>query len=146
MASDDNWGDPISVYDDNDALGDGMIVAVSRRDRCTANLFHSLARSLPETPPNCWPVDLFGWIGAKDGEDRAMAALKGLLGTWEREARRIHEENTEGGILTLWIDRNDEGRILGLTRDEAKLTAAGVRVWLIPNEVGGITAMFPEDY
>lgn len=144
--------DVISSYTDEQAIDDGMLVTIGKRDRCTHNLFAALVRDLPKgaQPPDRWPVSLLEWFGAGDGEKgdnmRALAALKGMIGTHGPNAHRIYEQNIDGGILTLWIDREGDGAIIGLREQETDVQTVAVRVWLIPNEVGGLTAMFPEDY
>ena len=144
--------DVISSYSDAQAVDDGMLVAIEKHDRCTHNLFAALVRDLPKgaQPPDRWPVSLMEWFSAGKGEkgdnQRALAAVKGMIGTHSPNARRIYDENIDGGILTLWIERKGDGAIIGLREQEADIQAVAVSVWLIPNEVGGITAMFPEDY
>ena len=142
----------ISTYTDAEAVDDGMLVPIEANDRATRPLWDCLVRGLPEDgqPPNRWPVALLQWFGSA-GTDahrdlRAKASLVGLLGSFGREARRIYDENIDGGILALWIDRKDDGPIVGLCSSEKELTETGVRIWILPNEIGGLTVMFPEDY
>ncbi len=138
----------ISGYGDDAAVGDGILVPVGKRDRVTRTLWTFMAEGLGEKPPNQWPVNLMGYVMAKDGNDRALAASGALLDTWDREARRIYDENIGGGIFTLWVDVTSEG-IQGIyqerdrTKDEREPMT---RLWFIPNELGGMTLMFPEDY
>ena len=73
-------------------------------------------------PPSNWAIPLMMWIGG----DVAKALATGLIENNRAAATRIYEENLDGGIWTEELH--------------------GATIWLIPNEVGGITAMFPEDY
>ena len=120
--------EPISTYGDAQAVDDGALVAVSERDRVTCNAFGWMQDNIgnSDTPPNRWPVNLFPWCRAKDAGARAVAAAQGLIGEEANTARRIYEGNIGGGIHT-WEH-------------------SGKTFWLIPNEVGGVTLMVPEDY
>lgn len=138
----------ISMYTDEQAQEDGILVPVGKDNRVTRTLWEFMAEKLGDKPPNQWPVNLMGYVMAKDGHDRALAASGALLDTWDHEARRIYDENIGGGIFTLWVDVTSEG-IQGIyqerdrTKDEREPMT---RLWFIPNELGGMTLMFPEDY
>ncbi len=138
----------ISSYGDEQAQEDGILVPVGKKDRVTRTCWEFLAAKLGEKPPNQWPVNLMGYVMAKDGNDRALAASGALLDTWDREARRIYDENIGGGIFTLWVDVTSEG-IQGVYQERDKTADERepmTRLWFIPNELGGMTLMFPEDY
>lgn len=49
-----------------------------------------------------------------------------LINRDEAIARRVYDENIGGGIYCVWVD--------------------GRKMWLMPNENGGMSLMFPEDY
>jgi hypothetical protein len=117
------WDDAILVssYTDEQAVEDGFLVELGGNDRATRALYEYLRGLEITTPPDRVVVDLLSFM-----RDSALGILKGLVGTYGREARRIYEENVGGGIWTT--------ELLGKT------------VWVIPNELGGMTAMFPEDY
>jgi hypothetical protein len=155
----------ISSYTDGEAVADGILVAVTKQDRVTRSVWSWMTAKTPADPPNCWPVDLMGWIstptkkqalallakyGADDGQkrlnqmirDKALAMSRGLLGTHAGAARRTYEQNTDGGIYKLFaVEQN--GVIAGL---ESKPTPGAVVLWIMPNENQGVTLMFPEDY
>lgn len=138
----------ISSYDDGQAVEDGFLVPVGKQDRVTRTCWEWMAEKLGDKPPNQWTINLMGYVMAKDGNDRALAASGGLLDTHSREAQRIYDENIGGGIFTLWVDEDDEG-IKGVyqerdrTEDEREPMT---KLWFIPNELGGMTLMFPSDY
>ena len=150
-----DYGEPISVYTDAQAVEDGNLVAVTPTDRTTGAVWGWLLERLPKEakPPNGWPVDMMGWFRAKSERDKALAASTGLIGMHARQARTVYEENIGGGIFTLAAVVGKGGLIMALWDDveaaEARFIPDGLEVrklWLIPNEVGGVTLMFPEDY
>lgn len=134
----------ISMYTDDMAVEDGILVPLNGQDRVTRACWEWMADKLGDSPPDRWPVELMGYIGAESGDDRALAAAKGLLGSWEKKARTVYEENIGGGIFTLWVRESDEA-IIGITDSEFG-DGEATRLWFIPNELGGMTLMFPEDY
>ena len=143
----DLFGPVIYSYTDEQAREDGVLVAVSRKDRVTQAAFNFLAEHLTPRPPSQWPVDMMGYFRAKDGEDRALAAANGLISVHGPDARRIYENNIGGGIWEAWAVSKKDGALLSLfksapTSDEWEAT----KLWLIPNEMGGLTLLFPEDY
>ena len=142
------FGEPISVYTDDQAVDDGTLVAINRKDRVTRPVFEYLAQATPEgaQPPSCWPVEMMGWFRAKTKDDKAIALAVGLIGGHGQIARRIYEHNTGGGIWTAWAVAKD-GVLVQLSEIEPKLTGYEIRkLWLLPNGEGGMTLMFPEDY
>ncbi len=145
-------GAVISQYTDHDALADGDLVAVTNQDRCTRGLFEDIARQLPEDrPPTCWPIDLLTWCrGAQDGPTRAMSACKGLIGQ-----SKLAVNHADGAAVRRWYvlryverDRKRCATIAALIEHEPHEDQAGmaVEMWLLPNEVGGVTLMLPSDY
>jgi hypothetical protein len=130
----------ISTYGDEQSVEDGNIVAVGGNDRVTIACYAWIAASLPTegSPPNGWPVELMGWCTG----DKSLAAVKGLIGSHSSQARRVWDENIGGGVYKLFADMRG-AVIRGLSGSE---TTDDVELWLIPNEVGGITLMFPSDY
>lgn len=145
--------DVIAEYGDEQALDDGVIVAVSGRDRVTNTAFAWIQEHVgcKSQPPNRWPVDLFPWCSAERDADRAgdlqvsarraVAAVRGVIGTYQRQA---HERDQAGHMLELWADVRSDG-VHGLVEQEPDNPHA-TRFWLVPNELGGITLMFPSDY
>lgn len=138
------YGPVISSYTDDQAVDDGVLVKVTKRDRVTRAAWEWLGKTLPEkgAPPSYWAVDLMGWCRAKSPDERALAAARGLIGAHARRAREVHEQNLDGGILTL-IAVERQGRIVRLLESDQ---AEGTKLWLMPNDNGGVTLMFPSDY
>ena len=105
---DEFFGEPISTYTDQQALADGVLVAVPGDggvNRVTRAVFDHFAESLG-TSPITGPV----------------ANITPL---------------TDAIRAMLQIESNDGWRT-GVHQ--------GKELWLIPNEVGGLTLMLPEDY
>jgi hypothetical protein len=166
--------DVISTYTDAEACDDGTLVALNPKDRVTRTVWEWLATKAPKTnkPPNRWPVEMMGWFRAmsiskpeaakllsKYGlgaiavreriiADRKAAALsRGLISTNRQIAARIYEENIEGGIFKVLVQSKDDdlenGEIEGIAQFQSLI---GTWLWILPNENGGMTLMFPEDY
>jgi hypothetical protein len=171
--------DVISRYSDNDAVDDGVLVAIGARDRVTRTVWEALAERAPagSKPPNRWPVDMMGWFqaenikkpealaliakyGAEEGQKKlnqiiadrkALALSKGIVSTHGRQAVKVYEENTDGGIYKLYATVGESGKFesletVTLTNGEGTSCNLLPPFWLLPNENGGITLMFPEDY
>jgi hypothetical protein len=147
----DIFGEPISQYTDADAVNDGILVAISPRsnDRVTRTVFEFLKTSAPNgsEPPSNWPVEMMGWFRSEDGSDeKALALASGLIGRDARRARQVYEENIDGGIFKLHAVVN-YGKLTELASGAGSDTSAThTALWLLPNEMGGITLMFPSDY
>ncbi len=150
-AQEDLWADAelISAYTDAQAVEDGVLVALWGAYRATRAVWEWLCEHLEGgQPPEGWPVALRAWCEAQTPAGRALAALGGLIGTYEAEARRIYEENAEGGILELQalLTANDQIAGLHVGAQQQQEQRLARRLWLLPNEVDGVTLMFPEDY
>ncbi len=155
--------DVISTYTAGQAVADGMMVAVTPRDLVTIGLFSHLAEVAPMTgqPPAEWPVpivafckgraaDVIEAIGEENARKVVAAALcVGLIDHHRVQAQRIHVQNIQGGIFTGYV-LNDGTRCTGfhVAPDETELEEhfGRRRVWLMPNEMDGITMMFPSEY
>jgi hypothetical protein len=148
------FGPVISSYTSEQAVDDGVLVAVTTKDMVTRQVFDFLSRYAAgaEQPPDCWPIELMTWVRAaamprevalkliaelgKDGaqahfkkrigDNRACSMAKGLIDVNLRQAQKVYDDNIGGGI---W-----------------KHEALDRTFWLVPNELGGMTLMFPEDY
>lgn len=140
----DIFGPCISRYSDADAIEDGVLVALDKRDRATVNVYSQIAKIAEDqkTPPDRWTVDLFGYCRAKTGEARALAMMSGLIG----DVRMMQPRNAERrddtfavryavigprGFSRLTTDEPTDGHFLSLL--------------IMTNEVGGLTLMLPED-
>lgn len=166
------FGKPISVYTDREAVEDGLLVPVTLRDRVTRSVWEWLHANTPLTaePPSCWPVEMMGWFRAgsitqkqaqvmiaRHGMDaqkvyekemrdkKALALALGLIARDERKAREVYEQNIGGGIHRAFANVTD-GKITCLCEGDHALVNADVAMWLIPNELNGVTLMFPDDY
>jgi hypothetical protein len=164
-------GEVISVYADAQAVEDGILVPLNSHDRVTSHLWEWLKETTPmeAQPPHCWPVDMMLWFKAKDvpreaalellakhGEEgqhqldeivrsrRAAALALGILGEYSRRATEVYERNLDGGIFGLYARLND-GTLHGLAAQKT-LGEEDCRLLMVPNDAGGITLMFPEDY
>ena len=105
---DEFFGEPISTYTDQQALADGILVAIPGDggvNRVTRAVFDHFTESLG-TSPITGPVANITPL---------MDAIRAML--------RIEPDDG-------WRVGEYQGR----------------EFWLIPNEVGGLTLMFPEDY
>ena len=162
----------ISTYTDGQACEDGVLVAVNAKDRVSRALWEYLVEKAPKgnQPPNRWPIDLLTWFRAEAikredalkliaelgkeeatkkfarmiADRKALALAKGIISTHAKQATRVYEENIGGGIYKLFAVESPDGRqITDLTADQGENKTV---LWLLPNENGGITLMFPEDY
>ena len=105
---DEFFGEPISTYTDQQALQDGILVAIPGDggvNRVTRAVFNHFTESLGTSPIT----------GTVTNITPLMDAICAML--------RIEP---------------DDGWRTGLHQDR--------ELWLIPNELGGLTLMFPEDY
>lgn len=167
------FGEPISTYSAQQAVEDGVLVAITRHDAVTRTAWEWIKDRVPldAQPPNCWPVNLMGWFQAGDISPlaaRKMIAKRGLEAQKEYEQKVRHDktlaltqglisresqiairkEEQGGGIHTLYIRLRDIGKntqqhILASLDDTE--TPNCQTVYLRPNECGGVTLMFPED-
>ena len=120
------FGDVVFSYTDEQAIDDGVLnpflTPQSRdtRHRITANAYHELTEHHRPVYPNYTEQDFMRFY---------LAELLPLA----PEAFRVYEKNIGGGILKT----DDDFQITNQERDV---------VWYVPNDVGGVTMMKPEDY
>jgi hypothetical protein len=123
-----DFGDNVVFrYTDQQAVDDGVLVAVAPKDRVSRAAWEYLASNSPD----------------QDREVRdkhATAFVLGLIANRGKDARRVYEQNTDGGIYQVWIHIDGAGIYAFANQGQGK------RMWLMPNEQGGLTLMFPEDY
>ena len=151
MTTENPFGEVIYRYTDTQAQDDGILVALNGRDRMTRTVFDYFVKHVPDgpKPPGGWPVEIMGWFKrskndpVRDAFNRAVALAKGLVGGYGAEARRIYDENIGGGVFKLAVLLAND-KLSGLTAGAA--ANEGTLLWLMPNELGGMTLMFPEDY
>jgi len=142
------FGEPISVYTDDEAVDDGTLVAINSKDRVTRPVWDWLISTMDmknPKPPSGWPVNLFGYFGAKTKDERVKAMCEGIIDVNRKQAQRVYDENIAGGIFSLWI--NHEGGYGGrpISVDNKESEGGQMRLWFVPNG-NGLTLMFPEDY
>ncbi len=109
----------ISTYTDGQAVEDGLLVAVAAKDRVTRAVWEYLCSRVPLDNVSSDQID------AKR-HDHALFTSGRMIGQNALEARRVYDQNIDGGIFVLI----EQGR----------------KFWIMPNELGGLTLMFPEDY
>jgi hypothetical protein len=116
----DNPNAPIvSTYTDAQAIEDGLLIAVAAKNRVSRAAWDYLCSRVPLD--NVAPDQ----IDAKQ-HDHALFTSGRMINQNALEARRVYDQNIDGGIFTL-IEK-------------------GRKFWIMPNELGGLTLMFPEDY
>lgn len=140
--------DIISKYTDEDAIDDGQIIAVNKRDRMTNGVFAFLSRAatdLDARPPSCWPVPMLDWFRAKDPDAKAVALAHGFI----EENRKAADVPPPADFFTAYFITDANGRLTGSLRAVGEGVEGGAhkRVWLVPNdETHGLTLMFPSEY
>ena len=168
---DELFGEVISSYSTADAVEDGVLVPITKHDLVTRTVWEWLVEHTPmDSQPPCWPVEMMGWFRAgsvtqkealkyiakygKEAQEKyerqvrdnkALALAKGLIGSNARQAMQAEER---GDTLMLYAQLRDVGayvqkHIIASLGD--KYTPNCQTMYLRPNEVGGVTLMFPED-
>jgi hypothetical protein len=141
----------ISSYTSEQVIEDGVLVAVTKKDLVTRAVWDWLVEKTPMTaqPPSCWPVEMMSWFRAgevtkknpqdeqKVRDNKARALASGLIGSESKTAIRVYEA---GDIYKIHVEESAT-TIRGVVKTES-----GRELWLMPNEVGGVTLMFPSDY
>ena len=119
------FGDVIFSYTDEQAVDDGVLkqfLAGERdtRHRITGNAYHELTDHYRPSYPKYTEQDFMRFY---------LTELLSLV----PEAIRVYEKNIGGGILKTTYD-------FRVTQQDRYV------LWYVPNEIGGITMMKPEDY
>ena len=104
----------VSRYTDKQAVDDGVLVAVSAKDRVTRNAWSYLGGQLERTDDDSSGDAIAGDLALRYFREFGLEAI------------RVYEHNIGGGIFSFDV--------------------LGRKMWIIPNELGGLTLMFPEDY
>jgi len=136
----------VSEYTDKQALEDGVLVALSTQNRTTCAVYGWLTKVTTKwehKPPSNWPVEMLSFFGSKTPEYRAVIMARSLLVYHDKAARRVYDENIGGGIWKAVY--HDTGHRLAV-HAENDAPAGGTVLWILPNEIGGLTLMFPDDY
>jgi hypothetical protein len=144
----------IFSYSDREACEDGVLVKIGNRDRISRAAWDFLTGATPlkAEPPKNWPVEMLNWFKSNGLENemqirdrKALALAKGIIAKEGREARRVWENNIDGGVYWFWAQLNAE-TISAFSRDAVMPLTGARKLWMIPNELGGVTLLFPEDY
>ena len=106
----------VSTYTDAQACDDGVLVPIAAKDRVTRAVWDYLCSREHVNPGE----------SEDKRHDYALFTSGRMIGQNAFEARRVYEQNVDGGIFTL--------------------IELGRKMWIMPNELGGLTLMFPEDY
>lgn len=119
------WGQPISVYTDSNAIDDGILIPFRTRrgdtgHRITSNAFHSLNEHHRPAYPTYEDGDFLRFYFCE-----LLALIPAALACDRR-----------GSYLTTNFDFRVQ-EYSGGTSDQ---------LWYVPNEIGGITMMRPDDY
>ena len=112
-------------YTDGQACEDGVLVPLTGNDRVTCAVFDTMAEhSDPGT---------------------AYTFAKFWLSVHGNYARKVYDENIGGGV---WIGalKNDKSLEIHCWQSGKDLPVGFSTVWILPNELGGMTLMFPSDY
>lgn len=132
----------IYSYTDQDAVTDGVLVPVNAKDRVTRAVWDFIsARVASNRPPLRWPLS--GSVKAMypldtDADWRTCALCVGLLEHYSEPARLLYDNDT------LWHAKLEA---TATTLDSISPgSKEALQVWILPNELGGLTLMFPEDY
>jgi hypothetical protein len=142
------FGKPISVYTDEEAVDDGTLVAINSKDRITRPVWDWLVSTMDmknPKPPSHWPVNLFGYFGAKTKDERVRSMCEGIIDVNRKQAMRVYEENIGGGFFQLWVSHEGGYKGRPISVDDKDQVGGQMRLWFVPNGAG-LTLMFPEDY
>lgn len=139
-------GNVVVSYTDQDAVTGGVLIPPNDVDRITIAVWNFMCARAPENAPYRWPFDsptseaMYPYL--KRVESKVILLCRGITARYSLRAREIYENNEAGGIWYAALDHTDD-TILGL---RPGATDGLSRLWLLPNELGGVTLMFPEDY
>lgn len=117
------------------------LVPLGPVDKVTSTVWNFIsARATSRNAPHNWPVaDAAHYPYFKTPLLRTVALITGLVDKYRHHAMEIYERDG-----TVWYAALDHGNsdILGI-----RPGCRGVStLWLIPNEQGGVTLTFPEDW
>ncbi len=149
MEQNDTFPDAIFTYTDQEAVDDGVLVPLNKTDRVTRAVWDYFeARTGSRTPPLRWPLGnspraMYPYSDPQDMFWRTSALTSGLIEKYADSARDVYAQNIGGGVWFASLEAT-ETEITAL-RPGMK-TEGAVTLWLLPNELGGVTLMFPEDY
>lgn len=134
--------DVVFQYTDTEAVQDGVLVPLTSRDRVSQALWDFIeARVSPNRVPLRWPM-LSGveamYPLVKTEEWRSRALLQSLTIAYHDAAHSVYDN---GGV---WHAK------LEVTNSSIESISPGskedIQIWIMPNELGGLTVMFPSDY
>jgi hypothetical protein len=129
----------IVAYTDQQAIADGDLVALDAVDRVSRAVWDFLTSHITSrTVPHNWPMS--NEQAAKYPYSLAKAKLLcvGLIDKYREAAKILHDNDSQWFAA---IDHTND-QILGLRPGVGGLS----NLWLTPNELGGMTLMFPSGY
>lgn len=133
--------DTIYSYTDKDAVADGVLIPLTDRCRVTRAVFDFIESRVSKRVPLQWPLGpnaaaMFPLVDKPEWRTRAL--LNGLLEHYASAAIKIYDD---GSIWHAYLDAT--GSDINAIRPGSR---EGQQLWIMPNELGGLTIMFPEDY
>lgn len=152
----DDTFEVISTYTDAEAIADGNLIEINKKDRATRAVWDfmkgrlSLAIRRPGQVADPAP----SLIGDDARAKLAFDMISGIVRDYGPPAAHVYNENLDGGIwkaklimlgddiiaLAPWPASKD------WPEETNNIKLWSVSLWLMPNEIGGMTLMFPEDY
>jgi hypothetical protein len=127
-------------YGDGQAVEDGVLARITPTHRATSAVWHSVQRSLEEHTTVDASAIIQSWI--IEHHERATSVWKDNIGGGVLKLRRVpRTPEVEQIEMQLGYIEKDF-RVIPVPVGEARKDD----MWLIPNELGGVTLMFPSDY
>lgn len=129
----------VVAYTDQQAIAEGELVALDAVDRVSRAVWDFLTNHITSrNVPHNWPMSTEQAAKYPYSLAKAKLLCAGLINQY-REAAKILKDNDSQWFAAL-DHTNDQ--ILGLRPGSAGMAT----LWLSPNELGGMTLMFPSDY
>jgi len=129
-------------YGDGQAVEDGVLARITIKDRATAAVWRMVQSAVEERPTD---------------HGNTLAIIQSWIDANQERAHSVWDNNIDGGVLklrkvpsTLEVEQTEMR--LGYTEKDFRVIPVPVGearkddMWLIPNELGGVTLMFPSDY
>jgi hypothetical protein len=146
----------ISTYTDAEAVEDGNLIEINDKDRATRAVWDFALNTVPE---GLWPPRENAKPASEpDAEavvaQRVLDMCRHIVEDYGPEATRVYRENVGGGIwkgkllvvgkkivaLAPWPASED------WPEETGNVDLWHRSLWLLPNEIGGMTLMLTEDY
>lgn len=133
--------DVISTYTDQEAVNDGVLVSLGSKDRVTSTVYHFLLARVSKRVPLQWPLEPHAksaYEVISDPDMRVLMLCTALVRHYGPIAKKVYDD---GNLWHAYLDAS--GSDINAIRPGTK---EGLQLWIMPNELGGLTIMFPEDY